>query len=98
MRRTRKRLDALQENHPVRISLAVIGIKLRGLRQKVQEMSAARRLDSRSGIFAASHYRSVAFFDLGVRYHRTSGSDRGKHLEQSFHINGDVILHQMSRS
>ncbi|KAJ8649195.1 hypothetical protein MRB53_002218 [Persea americana] len=98
MRRTRKRLDALQENHPVRILLAVIGIRLRGLRQKVQEMSAARRLDSRSCIFAASHYCSVAFFDLGVRYHRTSGPNRGKHPEQSFHINGNRILHQMGRS
>ncbi|KAJ8644057.1 hypothetical protein MRB53_005805 [Persea americana] len=44
MQRTRKRPDALQENHPVRILLAVIGIRLRGLRQKVQEMSAAADL------------------------------------------------------
>ncbi|KAJ8617648.1 hypothetical protein MRB53_013834 [Persea americana] len=46
----------------------------------------------------ASHYCSMAFFDLGVRYHRTSGPDRGKHPEQSFHINDNGILHQMGRS
>ncbi|KAJ8636029.1 hypothetical protein MRB53_010296 [Persea americana] len=98
MRRTRKRLDALQENHLVRILLAFIGFRLLGLRQKVQEMSIARQLDSCSYIFAASHYRSMAFFNLAVRYHRTSGPDSGKHPEQSFHINGNGILHQMGRS
>ncbi|KAJ8617611.1 hypothetical protein MRB53_013797 [Persea americana] len=97
MQMTHKRPDALQENHLVRILLGVIGIRLRGLRQKVQEMSATRRLDSRSCIFTASHYRFMAFFDLGVRYHRTSGPDCGKHPEQSFHINGDGILHQMGK-